>query len=303
MTVNDYSERFFGLPVVEFRSGEKVTRTGVVYRLMQDYEAPQSQRELLDEFLGQVSRDSIEALIIGSWSEAATGVPPDGFLEALVEYRLPYLKALFVGDMVCEDSEISWINQTDYTALLKAYPDLEVLRIRGGTVLKFPVTEHRGLRELTIETGGLENSVVDAIANSKLPALTHLELWLGTDGYGFDGDLATYQNLLTKIDPERLDYLGLRNSEIADELATYLAAQPWLASLDTLDLSMGTIGNVGAKALLQSPYLYNLDTLDLRHHYISDALVTQLRALPLNVTIDKAEGEDDDEDRYVQVGE
>lgn len=303
MTVNDYSERFFGLPVVEFRTGEKVTRKDVVYRLMQDYEAPQSQRELLDEFLGQVSRDSIEALIIGSWSEAATGVPPDGFLEALVEYRLPYLKALFVGDMTFEDSEISWINQTDYTALLKAYPDLEVLRIRGGTALKFPVIEHRGLRELTIETGGLESSVVDAIASSKLPALTHLELWLGTDGYGFDGNLATYQNLLTKIDPERLDYLGLRNSEIADELATYLAAQPWLASLDTLDLSMGTIGDVGAKALLTSPYLYGLDTLDLRHHYISDALVTQLKALPLTVTIDKAEGEDDDEDRYVQVGE
>jgi hypothetical protein len=300
MTVNDYSERFYDLPVAEFRSGERITRTGVVYRLMQEYEGSQSQRELLDEFLGQVSRDSLEALIIGAWSDAATGTPPNGFLEALVEYRLPHLKALFVGDMTFEDAEISWINQADYGPLLEAYPDLEVLRIRGGEALKLPVMEHRGLRELTIETGGLPSSVVNAITNSKLPALKRLELWLGSDGYGFDGDLATYQNLLAKIEPERLDYLGLRNAEIADELATYLASQPWLADLDTLDLSMGTLGDAGAKALLTSPYLYNLELLDLRHHYISDALVTQLRALPLTVTID--EGEDDD-DRYVQVGE
>ncbi|HEY5761318.1 MAG TPA: STM4015 family protein [Steroidobacter sp.] len=302
MTVNDYSNHFFGLPVLEFRSGERVTRPGAVYRLMQEYEAPQSQRELLDEFLGQVSRDSLEALIIGSWSDAATGTPPDGFLEALVEYRLPHLKALFVGDMTFEDAEISWINQTDYSALLNAYPDLEVLRIRGGTALKLPVTEHRGLRELTIETGGLPSSVVDAIANSKFPALKRLELWLGSDDYGFEGDLSTYQNLLAKIEPERLDYLGLRNSEIADQLATYLASQPWLTDLDTLDLSMGTLSDAGAKALLGSQYLYGLELLDLRHHYISDALVTQLQALPLTVTIDKAE-DGDEEDRYVQVGE
>jgi hypothetical protein len=301
MTVNDYSERFFGLPVVDFRSGDRVTRKDAVYRLMQEYEAPQSQRELLDEFLAQAPRDSLEALIIGSWSEAATGTPPDGFLEALVEYRLPSLKALFVGDMTCEDAEISWINQTDYTALLETYPDLEVLRIRGGTALKLPVMEHRALRELTIETGGLPSSVVDAIADSKLPALQRLELWLGSDNYGFDGNLSTYQNLLAKIEPERLEYLGLRNAEIADELATYLASQPWLGSLETLDLSMGTLGDAGAKALVASPWIEGLESLDLRHHYISDAVVKQLQALPLTVEI--ANAEDDSDDRYVQVSE
>lgn len=302
MTVNDYSERFFGLPVADFRTGERITRKDAVYRLMQEYEGPQSQRELLDEFLGQVSRDSLEALIIGSWSEAATGTPPDGFLEALVEYRLPSLKALFVGDMTFEDAEISWINQTDYSALLDAYPDLEVLRIRGGTALKLPIMKHRALRELTIETGGLPSSVVDAIADSDLPALKRLELWLGSDNYGFDGNLSTYQNLLAKIDPERLEYLGLRNSEIADELATYLAKQPWLGSLETLDLSMGTLSDAGAKALIASPHIAGLEALDLRHHYISDALVKQLQALPVIVEIDKAEDADED-DRYVQVGE
>jgi hypothetical protein len=303
MTVNDYAERFYGLPVAEFRTGEKIKRKDdVVYRLMQEYEASESQRELLDEFLGQVPRDSIEALIIGAWGDAGTGTPPNGYLEALVEYRLPRLKALFVGDMTSEDSEISWINQADYTALLEAYPDLEVLRIRGGTALTLPTMEHHGLRELTIETGGLPSSVVEAIANSKLPALKHLELWVGTDGYGFDGDLSTYQNLLSKIEPERLEYLGLRNAEIADELAAYLAKQPWLAYLDTLDLSMGTLSDAGAKALLASPYIADLDVLDLRHHYISDALVEKLQALPITVTIDEAEdGEEDD--RYVQVGE
>jgi hypothetical protein len=300
MTVGDYTEEFYGLPIVEYRHGDKITRHDCVYRLMQEFEPDESQRDLLEGFLAQIDAGKLRALVIGPWGEASTGTPPNEFFEVLLARRLPNLKALFVGDMTFEDAEISWINQTDYTALLAAYPDLEVLRIRGGEALKLPKLDLKHLRELAIETGGLPSSIVATIAESNLPALKKLELWLGSDGYGFDGDLSTYKNLLAKIKPERLEYLGLRNAEISDQLAGFIAQQSWLSGLHTLDLSMGTIGDDGAKALLASSYIDGLKTLDLRHHYISDQFVAKLDALPLTLVIDKAEKDDE---RYVQVSE
>lgn len=302
MTVNEYSEEFYGRRVVEFFTGDEATQKDVVYRLTQENEDEQSQRELLEEFLRTMGPQHLEALILGPWSEAATGTPPNGYLDALVELRLPNLKALFVGDMTSEDSEISWINQVNYARLIEAYPRLEVLRIRGSTELSLPATEYPALRELAIECGGLPNYVVESIRDSKLPALRKLELWLGSEGYGFDGDLATYEELLAKIDPRRLEYLGLRDSEIADQLAVFLAKQEWLGSLHTLDLSMGTLSDEGAQALLASPYLKGLKVLNLTYHYISPALVKKLKALPLTVHIGEAQ-EGDGDDRYVQVGE
>lgn len=302
MTVADYAEKFFGQPIVDYRHGDKITRSDCVFRLVQDtYDAEESQRELLDGFLAQVDRKKVEALVIGPWGEASSD-GPDGYFEGLIEARLPALKALFVGDMTYEDCEMSWIIQTDYAPLLAAYPNLEVLRIRGTNELKLPTLSLPNLRELAIESGGLPSAIAISIGDSTLPALKKLELWLGDEGYGFDGDVSTYKDLLAKIQPQRLEYLGLRNSEISDQLAGFLAQQSWLGSLHTLDLSMGTLGDDGAKALLTSRYLSGLKVLDVRHHYISEAVVEKLAALPLTLEIDEAE-EADDGDRYVQVGE
>jgi hypothetical protein len=302
MTVADYAEKFYGLPIVDYRHGDKVTRRDCVFRLSQEtYDAEESQRDVLDSFLAQVDPARLEALVIGPWSEASSE-GPDGYFEALIEHRLPALKALFVGDMTYEDCEMSWIIQTDYAPLLAAYPNLEVLRIRGTNELKLPRLSLPNLRELAIESGGLPSAIVRTIGDSTLPALKKLELWLGDEGYGFDGDLSTYKDLLAKLQPQRLEYLGLRNAEISDQLAGYLAQQSWVGSLHTLDLSMGTLGDDGAKALLASQFVRRLKVLDVRHHYISARVIEQLEALPLTLEIDAAE-EADDGDRYVQVSE
>ena len=307
MTVNETLERFFGKPVVEFRMGDTVADRGAVrthaFRLAQDYDSAESQRELLDAFLAQVDTTTLDALIIGAWSEAHDTSPQD-FLEALIERRaeLPALRALFVGDMSFEECEISWIVQGDYNPLLAAFPDLQSLRIRGSTDLALAPFAHGSLQELAIECGGLPERIVDAIAGSTLPALKRLELWLGDDNYGFDGDVQTYARLLDAIDASRLDYLGLRDAQISDALAQYLAGCAWLGRLDTLDLSMGTIGDAGAQALCGSPHLAGLKTLDLSHHYIGDAWQAKLKALPCRVVLDDPQDEDDGE-RYVAVAE
>lgn len=303
MTVDQHFETFFGKPVHDYNHGERISRQDVVWRLCQEYEADETQVQLLDGFLEQVTPATLQALVVGPWSEAYD-TSPQKLLDRLVERHeeLPELKALFVGDMTSEQCEISWIHQGDYEDLLQKFRTLEVLRLRGSEGLELPAFEHHGLRELAIECGGLPTAIVRNLQRSILPALRHLELWLGDDNYGFDGKLEDYAQLLEKIRPERLRYLGLRNAQISDELAVHIARQPWLSSLHTLDLSMGTIGDKGAQALIDSPYITGLKVLDLQHHYISDELVAALRKLPLQLRIDKAQEEDDGE-RYVEVAE
>ena len=303
MTISENLDTFAGKPVRDFRAGGRADDANAVYRLGQDYDDEGSQAELVAEFFSQVPPETLDALVLGAWSQAQED-SPDGYLGALIERRaqLTALRALFVGDITYEECEISWIIQTGYAPLLAAFPALETLRIRGAEQLDLPPFEHAALKHLAIETGGLPDAIVANVAQSRLPALKHLELWLGDENYGFGGTVDPYVHLLERIDPARLDYLGLRNAPISDELAEYLAQQPWLGQLHTLDLSMGTLGDRGALALARSPHIAGLKRLDVRHHYIGDAAVAQLRALPLELVIDEAEDEDDG-DRYVQVSE
>jgi Leucine Rich repeat len=102
--------------------------------------------------------------------------------------------------------------------------------------------------------------------------------------------------------------LALRNSELADETAPLLAAAPLMQqpTLETLDLSMGTLSDAGAQALLENPHVARMRRLHLDHHYMSEEMMRKLEALPLVVTMDDQQEADEDDDRswrYVQVGE
>ena len=304
MTISEHTQTFFGKPVQDYEGGDPAGGAGVVHRLTLDYDDSRSLLELLDEYLSKVDKGQLEALVIGPWNEPHDN-GPDEALDRLAELapQLPNFKALFVGDMTYEDCEISWIIQgTRYDHLLQAFPQLQALRIRGSTSLQLPPVTHAGLRELVIESGGLPLEIAQSLAASKLPALEHLELWLGSDDYGFEGDVAAYQQVLQQLRTPSLRVLGLRDSQITDGLAAWLAGESWVASLETLDLSLGTLGDEGAKALLASPHVTALKRLDLSHHYISPALQEQLRAAIPGVVLDDPQDPDDD-DRYVAVGE
>lgn len=304
MTISDHIERFAGRQVRDYESGHPIEQTGdIVYRLSLDYDAETTMAELLDEFLGKADPATLEALVIGAWDEPHENSAA-GALEALVERAagLPRLKALFIGDITCEECEISWIIQGDYTRLLAAFPGLEHLHVRGSTSLEWPATEHAHLKHLVLETGGLPSAVLQALAGSSFPKLEHLELWLGSSDYGFDGDLSHVQAAVERLRTPGLRYLGLRDAEIADQLAPWIAAQPWIGTLAVLDLSLGTLGDEGARALLASQEVRKLARVDLSHHYVGEALQAEMRAAMPGVVLDDAQEEDGDY-RYVAVGE
>ncbi|HND20468.1 MAG TPA: molybdenum metabolism regulator, partial [Acidobacteriota bacterium] len=62
-------------------------------------------------------------------------------------------------------------------------------------------------------------------------------------------------------------------------------------------------GDEGAEALLKSPATAKLRFLDLHHHYCSDEMMEKLKALGIKVDLSDAQGECDQDDRYVEVGE
>ena len=62
--------------------------------------------------------------------------------------KFEHIKSLFIGDMDCEDCEVSWIMQGNYNGLLQALPNLEALTIKGSVNLRLGKLESKNLKHL-----------------------------------------------------------------------------------------------------------------------------------------------------------
>ncbi|MDQ0688222.1 hypothetical protein QFZ56_007185 [Streptomyces achromogenes] len=318
MTIGEHLKALHGLPAYTFPGAAHKPRPvepdAVAWRVTSDvYDAHEKWTDAFARFCAAVDTTRVKALIVGAWEEAYED-DPTPVVEALTAARdrFPALRALFFGDMVMEECEISWINQTDVTPLLTAFPALEEFGVRGGSGLRFPALGHSALRRLVVETGGLPAEVVRGVAASDLPALEHLDLWLGTPEYGGDSEAADLEPILSGARLPRLRHLALRNSEMQDAVAVAVAAAPVVPRLEVLDLSMGVLTDEGAAALLDGQPLTHLKKLDLHHHYLSEPLQERVRqtlgAAGVEVDLDRGDADEDADDdgtvwRYVAVGE
>lgn len=308
MTVDEHLTRYAGLPVHDF--GPDTEPAGlpaagsVAWRVGTRFEEAGFE-DVLRRFLATVDAAQVTALIIGYWNmsyEAKESYPVDPLVAAAD--RFPALRSLFLGDIVMEESEISWIEHSDIGPVLAAFPELERFGVRGGSGLALDPIRSERLRELRFEAGGLPGHVVRAVAASDLPGLTELELWLGIDEYGGDATAADLAPILSGERLPALRHLGLQNSELQDEIAAAVASAPIVARLESLSLSMGVLTDEGAEALLSGQPLTHLRRLDLHHHFLSDAMMERIRAALPGVEIDLDEQEEPDEDwRFVAVSE
>ncbi|GAA2730451.1 STM4015 family protein [Actinocorallia aurantiaca] len=309
MSHYEYVESFAGLPVFDFTpetgadglpgAAEAAWRV----RLDDFIEDFAPFQELFSRFLEAVDTTSVTALIVGNWG-ATHEVPAVRPLELLTgaSERFPALKALFFGEWLQEETEISWIEQGDVTPLFTAFPGLETVVIRGGSGMELSPLDSPVLRELRLETGGLPGSVARALGASDLPALRSLELWLGVEEYGGDTTVDDLGPLLTGERLPALRHLGLQNAQIQDEIAAAAAGAPVVARLESLSLSMGVLTDEGAEALLSGRALTHLKRLDLHHHYLSDEMAERIRAALPDVELDLGDRQKDDW-RYVAVAE
>jgi hypothetical protein len=249
--------------------------------------------ERLQAFLSEPAVSLVPGLVVGScWGLSDWGQGSAHVVEALVNARgrLTGLRALFLGDILREENEISWITQSDLTPLFAAFPRLEHFRARGGVELTMAPFRHDSLRSLAFEASNLSREVVRAVGACDLPALEGLELWLGTAEYGADTEVGDLAGILRGERLPSLKYLGLRNSEIAADVAAALAGAPILERLRVLNLSLGNLSDRGAEALLSNPAVGRLERLDLRHHYVSPEMIDRLKSLGVTVNAGDPEG-------------
>lgn len=318
MTNDDYLAEFHRLPAFTFpgpgEAADLPAPDAVAWRITGDVDDMDEPWEAaFDRFRAEVDTTRVRALVVGAWPYAYQ-TDSSGVIAALLAARdrLPALRALFLGDILAEECEISWINQADVTPLLTGFPELEEFGVRGGMGLALTPVRHEALRTLTVQTGGLPADVVRAVAASDLPQLVHLDLWLGVATYGGDSEVADLEPVLSGARLPRLRYLALRNSDMQDAVAAAVATAAVVAQLEVLDLSMGTLTDKGATALLDGGPLTHLKKLDLHHHFLSEALKERIRESlePAGVEVDLDEDDADsyeEEDgtvhRYVSVDE
>jgi hypothetical protein len=313
MSDYEHATEFAGRPVMEWEPGMPlVDPANNAYRIGLSYDESEggaNWEEKFNALLNEPGAGAVTALVVGVWGDLTA---PLGSSRETVEAiaaaadKLPGLRALFLGDIVSEEHEISWIEQSDVSPLFAAYPQLEHFRVRGGNGLRLGTLRHEHLKSLVVESGGLDASVVRDVTSSELPSLEHLELWLGDENYGANAEIVDLAPLFTgKLFPN-LSYLGLRDSELSDAIAVAVAHSPVLERLRVLDLSLGTLSDNGAAAFLASPAAARLELLDIHHHFCSDGMIGKLKAAGIEVDAgDQQEPDEDGDDsyRYVAVSE
>ncbi|TDD73263.1 leucine-rich repeat domain-containing protein [Actinomadura darangshiensis] len=241
--------------------------------------------ENLGRFLEAVDTAQVTHLVIGFWGFDTEEFAP---VEWLVDNagRFPRLRALFLGDILDWDLHISWIKHGDISPLFEAYPALERFEIRGASDLRLGPLRHDRLKALRIESGGLPAEVVRAVAGGALPALEHLDLWIGSEWYDGTSTAEDFAPFLTGERFPSLKHLGLENGPFQDEFAESLASAPVVPRLESLSLAMGMLSDRGAEALLSGQPLTHLRKLDLHHAFLSEPMVERLKAALPGVEVD-----------------
>lgn len=250
---------------------------------------------LANDIIADSELSSLDELIVGCWGESYDN-PVQSLLDVFVENKekLQHISRMFIGDMDYEECEVSWIEQGDYSNLLKALPNLKSLTIKGSNELSLGNINHNNLEELEIICGGLPTSVIKQIASARLPKLKKLNLYFGVEDYGFDGTIEDIASILKADYIKNLTYLGLGDSEIQDEIVEKVVESKNLYNIKTLDLSNGTLTDKGGQMILDNISMFKgLDKLDLTYHYLSEEMMQNLRNTGINVILDEANEPDE----------
>ncbi len=269
----------------------------------------ESLPEYVHRFSVLVGQEKVRALVVGNVPDQDFQMRTDEVVDALLGLapKLTGLRALFFGEILREENEISWIQLCDLAPLVAALPHLEELVVRGGSgALGLRLAEHPSLRRLTVQSGGLRPEVVRDVCASGLPALEHLELWLGVEEYGGRSTAEDLAPVLSGRAFPGLRSLGLRNAENLGSWIPVIAGAPAVSSLEVLDLSLGDLTDEGGRALVEAaPAFAHLKRLDLHHHYVSEDVCERIRAALPGVEVDlSGRGEPDvydDEDEESEV--
>jgi len=227
MGFNSRLSTFNGKPVQDYDPAKGLEDpANICYRvgLPWDDDKTKSIAPTLKKLVADPRAGEIRELVIGRMGDY--GVGGDDALKPIMNSRkLNKLEALMIGDVTREELEVTWFHLPRFLyTIFSNYKNLRTLHLRGERLFLYRGITHAKLETLILEVAGLHNDYGAAyLAQSDLPELTHLDLWLG-DKYRGDVTTHTLRPILEgKVFP-KLTHLGLRNSAIVDELAQGLIA-------------------------------------------------------------------------------
>jgi hypothetical protein len=190
--------------------------------------------------------------------------------------HLTNLKALCIGD----ESNVAPLG--DISALLKVYPKLEILQINNGFKLNFSPIHHRYLKTLICDAEDLDNRTIQQIYKLELPELEYIDIGFG-DCRGEKPKTPAIAPLLSASFFPKLRYLGIKNGQDYNKLASAIIRSPLVNSLLVLDISNGTLADKGADILFNYPAINRLYTLNVSRNYLSSNMVKKLSKLKCHV--------------------
>ncbi|MDR0431200.1 MAG: STM4015 family protein [Tannerellaceae bacterium] len=269
------------------------------YKLTYDeYDEGKTQEDLLNKIIKDRKLPGIKQLTIGCWSYESEDCRDlvDGMVAN--KEKFAHIEDLFWGDIDQEESEVSWIEQTDLSPLLDSMPKLTTLKIKGTNNLSIGQKSRPEWKSLEIISGGLPSNVVEDIIQSDMPNLECLILYVGVEDYGYDGSIEQFKPLISKEKFPKLTYLGIVNAEEQDSVIELFLESDILSRLETMDVSAGVLTDKGGQLLLDHvDKIKHLKFIDMAYNYLTDEMRKKLSELP--VTVDVSDPQDlDDYEEY-----
>lgn len=236
--------------------------------------------------------------------------------------KLVSLEALFIGDNY-ETWNIRYkyskIDVCNIDPILKAYPNLELLHIRGKMInedvlvsenqilaikniqnnfLIIPkAIKHDSLRTLIIDADGITDKNLASLCNLNLRCLEYLEIWVSRNKLK-EVSIESIEPILSSKYCKNLAFLAIRKSSNTSQLAKAIVNSPVMKNLKVLELTDGNMGSGGAMYILDSPQINNLHTLNLCGNRLQTKMIQKLSELDCEV-ITKGQFSD----RYYSVWE
>lgn len=299
-----------GIPVVQFDpEGEKPDYENKIYRLGFNWDNEVMLSELFDKFLENDEVNESQGISFGPDCEECSEFyksANDRIIE--LKDQFPKLRFMFLGEMIGEESELSWIGQGDVGApILEAFPALEDLRARGGVdygddTLRFSACRHICLENLVLQTCGMPKDTIVGLQESVFPELKQLEIWPGDEDRGRTCGVEDIVKL-AEVNPfPKLETLAIKNYDQVTELVPALADTPMLKQIKHLDLSEGTLQNAAVPSLLDHPSYQALETITVKHHYMSAENADKFNAVEGRHSSEREEADEWDDRLHYYVG-
>jgi hypothetical protein len=306
--INNSYDYFAGKKILTWEQGRPLPDPDKYAIRLSLYDYEDDFNDYFSDFLKLEGIANIDTLLLGVWTEPCLNTP-DEAIKQLIDHRasLPKLSALFIGDIDEEDCMVSFMQQTNLSAIYEAFPALQTLKTRGTQGLSLGRLQLPQLHTLIMVSQSLDVDILDQISAAEIPQLSHLELWLGGSGYGYYDVITPEQlaNFLTELHKfPKLTSLGLCNYEGSDELARVISETGLPPSVTRLDLSNGNLTDEGGRYLLEAAeMLKQLQSLDLHYHYLSDEMMEKFSKLPLQVDVrEQVEVDENDSEVFRYIG-